>query len=53
MHLPQRYIVSSYMGYRARSPGTSLPERDLGVAKPHMTNARAEAHVCLVKEYLP
>jgi hypothetical protein len=23
-HLLERYIVSSYMGYRARSPGTSL-----------------------------
>jgi WW domain-containing oxidoreductase len=39
MHLLERYIVSSYMGYRARRPGTSLA-------------ARAETHVCLIQGVL-
>jgi hypothetical protein len=30
-HLPQRYIVSSYKGYRARSRGTSLSAGDFSV----------------------
>ena len=51
VHLPGRYIISSYMGYQARGPGTSLSERDFALTKPHMTNAGAEAGACLVKEY--
>jgi hypothetical protein len=31
VHLHHRYIVSSYMGYRERSPGTSLSACDFGV----------------------